>query len=273
MNQMMRFGREALRYIDDLHWHVFPLADGTKVPAIEGGHGVKDASCYAEDIMAWAKRFPKANIGIACGTPSGIVVLDIDPRNGGNDSLARLAKKGCVLPPGPRARTGNNGLHFFFRYHPGVTNSKKRFGEGIDVKSTGGYVVGAPSFTAPSRDGPGGHYTWEVSPFGTPVPRLPIWAITVLCPPARPAPPNGGQNANFSGAEGIESLARFVSKSSSGQRNDRLYWAACRARDLVNQRRVHEHAAIHGLTQAAAVCGLVQAEAIKTIMSAFKPRG
>ena len=50
----------------------------------------------------------------------------------------------------------------------------------------GGYIVAAPSWIGPSKAGPGGTYRWEVSPFEVPVPRLPIWLITMLAPIKRP---------------------------------------------------------------------------------------
>jgi hypothetical protein len=144
----------------ELGWAVFPLAKGSKLPAIsasKGGHGVKDATRDPAVIRRWERNFPQANIAIACGQESGIVVIDVDPRNGGNTSLQRLAAKGHVLPLGPRARTGNDGAHHVFCFDPRITNSKGRLGPGIDVKSTGGYIVAAPSWIAPSKNGQGGH--------------------------------------------------------------------------------------------------------------------
>jgi hypothetical protein len=110
---------------------------------------------------------------------SGIVVIDMDPRNGGNESLQALAAKGRVMPAGPRVRTGNGGAHHFFRFDPRITSSKNKLGAGIDVKSAGGYVVAAPSWTRKSDDGPGGHYVWEVSPFEVAIPRMPLWPTTI----------------------------------------------------------------------------------------------
>src|SRR5260221_12533215 len=72
---------------------VFPLAPGMKVPAIskdEGGRGFHDATTDTERIRRWWKRWPRANIGIPTGSASGWVVIDIDPRHGGDRSLAAL---------------------------------------------------------------------------------------------------------------------------------------------------------------------------------------
>src|SRR4051812_25057505 len=47
-------------------------------------NGVYDASTNAKKIARLFKRYPRANIGIATGPKSGILVLDVDPRRGGN---------------------------------------------------------------------------------------------------------------------------------------------------------------------------------------------
>src|SRR5262245_14226354 len=37
-------------------------------------------------LQRWSVEFPGGNTGVACG-PSGLLVVDVDPRNGGNESL------------------------------------------------------------------------------------------------------------------------------------------------------------------------------------------
>lgn len=78
---MMRFVDAALPLIER-GWKVFPLAPGTKVPAISrkaGGQGVLDASRDRAQIETWGRRWPRSNIGLACGRDSGFTVIDIDP--------------------------------------------------------------------------------------------------------------------------------------------------------------------------------------------------
>ena len=150
---MTAFEHAALEYAE-LGWAVFPLAENTKVPAIpkwRGGKGVYDATTDATVIRAWAKQHPHANIGVACGQVSGIVVIDVDPRNGGHVALAQLAAKGRVLPPGPHARTVNGGQHIFLKFDPVIAGGQHRLGRGIDVKTNGGYVVAPPVTGHPQR--------------------------------------------------------------------------------------------------------------------------
>ena len=67
-----------------------------------------------------------------------------------------------------------------------------------------------------------------------------------------------------------ELLARFVAASPKGERNDRLYRASCRVRELVSRRKVSEASSIQRLTMAAAACGLVGPEVLRTIRSGLE---
>ncbi|QDP46547.1 MAG: putative bifunctional DNA primase/polymerase [Prokaryotic dsDNA virus sp.] len=108
-------------------------------------NGVKDASTNSAMIRSWWSKYPKANIGIALGEASGIWALDIDPRNGGDITLNDLEIENDLLPETLHAKTGGGGEHYFFKFNKsdGIRNGK--LGTGVDVKSTGGYVVVAPS--------------------------------------------------------------------------------------------------------------------------------
>jgi hypothetical protein len=79
------------------------------------------------------------------GRGSGIFVLDIDARNGGDDSLDTLIHQHGRLPDMLEAVTGSRGRHFHFK-HPGVpvTNIVGLL-PGIDVRGDGGLVVAPPS--------------------------------------------------------------------------------------------------------------------------------
>jgi hypothetical protein len=226
------FEKAALAYAA-MGFAVFPLAAGTKVPAIpkwKGGNGCHDATTDPDTIRAWAKDFPNANIGIACGEPSGFWVLDVDPRNGGDQSLRALAARGYVFPPCPRARTGNGGWHFLYRHDARVKNGKKRLGPGLDTRSTGGYIVGAPSWIAPSEDGPGGVYRWEVPVDQVVIPRAPVWMLTMLAPAPRP---QYLEERSFAAMGNTAGLERFVQGAMKGSVNNSLYWAACRMGEAV----------------------------------------
>jgi len=98
---------------------VFPLTPRDKVPAIpkaEGGQGFKDATKDAAVIHGWWTRWPDANVGIATGAASGLVVLDVDGPEG-KASFATLCN-GEGPPLTPTARTGR-GQHLLFAHPDG----------------------------------------------------------------------------------------------------------------------------------------------------------
>jgi replicative DNA helicase len=126
-------------------------------------------------IMGWWEYQPDANVGIMTGKKSGITVIDVDAAHGGYESMAELINQHGQLPHTPIAQTGGGGEHIFFQYAEGTRNSTGRIAPGIDVRSEGGYVVGAGSIH-PS----GNPYKWIVKPSETPLAPLPEWIIESL---------------------------------------------------------------------------------------------
>ena len=111
-------------------------------------HGVNDATTDDEQIVKWWTEHPDANIGIAAGRESGILVLDIDPRNGGTETLQRLEKELGPLPETVTSNTGGGGEHRIFKYpdFPVRKDSAgKLLGPGVDVLSDGCIMVAPPS--------------------------------------------------------------------------------------------------------------------------------
>lgn len=108
-------------------------------------NGVKDASKDQEQIERWFSG-ASLNLGIATGAPSGLIVLDVDPRHGGDETLAALEREHGSLPVTWRFLTGGGGEHILFR-RPGrsVPNSAGALGPGLDVRGDGGYIVAPPS--------------------------------------------------------------------------------------------------------------------------------
>jgi len=67
------------------------------------------------------------NIGVVCGV-SNVVVIDIDPRNGGDASFAALIQELGPLPPTLSADSGGGGQHLVFRRPTGELVSKLALG-------------------------------------------------------------------------------------------------------------------------------------------------
>jgi hypothetical protein len=82
-------------------------------------HGVKDATTDERRIREWWTEWPNANIAIATGPASGLLVVDVDPRNGGEESLKKLFC-GSPLPSTPTVNTGGGGMHLYFKLRANI---------------------------------------------------------------------------------------------------------------------------------------------------------
>lgn len=130
---------------------VLPLVYAAKRPAT--AHGYRDASIDPVQIAAMFAT--RRNIGIRTG--GQLLVIDVDPRSGGLESMAQLVAEHGALPVTARVNTRDGGYHLYLRLPAGGTArcGPLRGYEGIDVKGDGGYVVAPPSIH-PS----GATYTW-----------------------------------------------------------------------------------------------------------------
>ena len=107
-------------------------------------HGVHDATTNPEQIKRWWTQWPDANIGLATGRISEIIVIDVDPRNGGLKTLRALLKELGPLPKTITARSGGGGIHFFFKYPDFQVRSDLQgelLGPGVDVLSDNSLLV------------------------------------------------------------------------------------------------------------------------------------
>ena len=137
-------------------------------------HGFKDATTDPQQIERWWGQWPDANIGMPTGRESGVVVLDVDPRNGGTESFYQLQEKYGKIPVTTSQTTGGQGSHFIFEYPIGksVSSTADLNGyNGIDIKADGGYILLPPSKTKTD-------YSW-VSTKVKPAP-LPSWLLELI---------------------------------------------------------------------------------------------
>lgn len=148
-------GKAALWYAERMNWPVHPL--NGKIPIIPDWPN--RASTNYKTISSWWTENPSANVGILCGRRSGIIVIDIDPRNGGEESFDGLVEELGPLPPTPEVMTGGGGRHIYFRYPENRSIPKAKPRAGIDIQSDGSQVVAPPS-RHPQTGRP---YIWEES--------------------------------------------------------------------------------------------------------------
>jgi hypothetical protein len=157
-------------------WSVIPLRPRDKRPLLAWA-AFQHLRASEEQIAAWYQQSPKANVGIVTGGISGLLVLDVDPKHGGDESLAVLQRQHGALPDGPVVITGGGGRHLYFA-HPGMeVPNRASIMPGLDLRGDGGYVVAPPS-VHPS----GTPYCWLAGhePDRVPVPVMPEW-LRGLC--------------------------------------------------------------------------------------------
>src|SRR5262245_32626085 len=111
-------------------------------------HGVKDASTNSSQILVWWRWWSNSNVGTATGVASGLLGIDIDPRNGGDASYEQLRKQyPAAFAVLLEVQTGSGGKHLYFECRS-PARSRANILPGIDVKADGGYVVAPPSLHA-----------------------------------------------------------------------------------------------------------------------------
>ena len=174
--------RAAITYAERLGWVVLPCRG--KRPLT--GHGVHDASRDTETIVSWWREHPDANIGVACGTMSGVDVIDVDG-DAGRATLAEVEAAFGPLPVSPRQVTASGGLHLVFAYDPArPIGNRVRCMAGIDTRSEGGYFIASPS----RHPETGRSYRWhpEVHPLKLRPAPLSAWLGNLLAPPVELSP-------------------------------------------------------------------------------------
>lgn len=124
-------------------WAVHPLKG--KVPYLSSWP--RRATTDPRQIRELWRKYPDVNVGIVTGRRSGLVVLDIDSKNGkdGPRSLQLLENEIGALPSTLEARTPHGRHLYFAETDIHIPNSVSRLGIGIDVKGENGYVVAPPS--------------------------------------------------------------------------------------------------------------------------------
>jgi len=154
-------------------WSLLPLRSHDKRPLV-AWEPLQSSHPSAEQVADWFGRWPDANIGIVTGEISNLIVLDIDPKHGGDASLDRLERQFGQLPATIEVTTGGGGHHFYFAHHGGLIRSRTGLAQGVDLRGDGGYIVAPPSIH------PSGHpYLWAVghSPEDVALAALPRWIL------------------------------------------------------------------------------------------------
>ncbi len=164
----------------------------------------EQASSDPDKIHNWWESFPQANWAAKTGIDSKLLVVDIDPKNGGDQTWRDLLKSHKLNDSGMIiTTTGSGGTHYWFKRY-GKDIRSRPFAEGIDIKGEQGLIV-----IPPSRHYSGDNYTWQPGhdPVNASKKSMPKWLKELI-------ETNMDASAQYgSMSEGWE----------AGSRNDKLY--------------------------------------------------
>ena len=243
--------------------------------------GMLDASVESEVLKSWFFKFVGYNWAVALA-PSGLCVVDIDPRNGGHESWDRFEGhlpiaigKTVAVQTGLQSVGGLQvrGMHLYFRVGQD-TQLKGSLGKdspGVDVKRNG-YVLLAGSVHAS-----GIAYAWleGCSPFEVEPSSLPVEVLEVLQVKSRTGKSNGvpiealenlNQRITPYGQAALKSESQRVLELRSGERNSGLFESGLRIGSLVAGGQIPFETAVLGLVDAAVQTGLSDEEAVQTLI-------
>ena len=199
----------ALEYATKYGWAVFPVQPSTKRPRTP--HGCNDAKKTVGAIKAWWKRWPDSNVGIATGSLSELVVidLDIDDDKGinGRNSIREWERVHGHLPETVMSITGRGGTHLFYHHKGNDIGNKAGILEGVDIRGEGGYVVAPPSIHPNGTE-----YQWEFHPEDYKLAELDGNVMKLISPKKE---------------EQSEEPFQLPEQIEPGKRNDTLYKLAC----------------------------------------------
>src|SRR6188768_3009337 len=113
---------------------VFPVG-ADKAPRTP--RGFYDATTTLKVIRSW----DWSDCMIGHPPDKGVVIIDVDPRNGGENTMALFP----ALPRTRTTKTRSDGRHYWLTVDPSL-EMRGKLGPGVDVKRSGkGYVVIPPS--------------------------------------------------------------------------------------------------------------------------------
>lgn len=145
---------EAALLYESRGWSIIPVDNLSpeKKPFVRWKEFQERRATPAE-IQKWWRQWPTASVGIVTGRISDLVVVDIDPRHGGNPQPVLDSADTTMM-----VATGGGGWHLYYSYPGDVERLPCRVGiaEGVDIRADGGYAV-----LPPSVHHSGTPYTWH----------------------------------------------------------------------------------------------------------------
>ena len=172
-------------------WRVVPTSGKLKHPVLDDWQNLATTDPTTIQALFDASPSHAQDVAIVTGPESGLFVLDVDPRHGGDETLLDLIAEHGPLPDTPMSITGSGGQHFLFRYPEGQeirNQASKSLGPGLDIRGDNGQISAPPTIHEN-----GNRYCWEVElhPEDVKVSDAPDWLIELLTsvPEAPPRAP------------------------------------------------------------------------------------
>lgn len=206
-------------------------AKAAKAPLISNWQN--QATQDKRQFREWWSEWPDANIAT---TTERFIVVDIDPRNGGKATYEML---GMIyeFPDTAISNTQGGGNHIFYALPQGVRvkGGTNKLGPGVDIKSSGGYVL-LPGSTIEGRA-----YVWGND---RPIALAPQWLID-MCKASKPKTATSGKRVVEEDDIAIELFTKWILKHAPyaelGEIDDKTFIVCAQGYDFAcSQETVYE---------------------------------
>jgi hypothetical protein len=223
-------------------------------------HGFKDATTNFNALKKLWQCYSGELVGVPTGAVSGLAVLDIDPRHGGNDWLDANFPR---LPATRIHQTRSGGVHILFKHKEGLRNSAGKIAAGVDVRANGGYIIWWPAAGLPvACDAP--FADW------------PEWLLPIptLSVPRTPFMPDASMKGGSTYARAaLLHAAKRVATAPDGCRNDTLNREAWSLLRFAKSGELCIQTIFTTLAAAGISAGLREREIIATLTSTLRAWG
>jgi len=218
-------------------------------------NGFKDASSDAETVHLWWTEHADALIG----TPTGVkfCVLDLDLQH--IAAQRWLADNRNRVPLTRTHRTRSGGIHWLFAPNDKVRCSASKLGPHIDTRGLGGYIIWWPACGL------------EVLHAGVLAP-APDWMVEALNPKVVPVTTRISMTARRPSTASIRGALRVLAGAREGERNQALFWAACRMAEAIRAGTITKNEASDLLLSVGRTVGLLDREVLRTAHSGLQER-
>lgn len=119
---------------------VIPIRPRNKVPALSKWEQYQERIPTEDEVQAWFKRTPDANIALVCGAISNIVAIDVDGEQGQAWFKGNMPKPNCYQYTSSKSK-----FHAFYAHPGGIVPPAVGIATEVDVRGDGSYVVFSPS--------------------------------------------------------------------------------------------------------------------------------